>query len=310
MGKSTRFPEIIPLDSLLLEEDVEHNWAVPGLLERQERLIVNARGGAGKSTLLRQIAVMGASGLHPFTEEPITPVRTVYIDLENRRRRIRQKMTTLSTVAGDRYQPNHVVMAMRDVGLRFDLEADIVWLTTLLAKVKPDLVIIGPLYKMGRGDPNGDEFAQPIIYTLDDLMGRFDFAIIIEAHPPYGAVGSKVMRPQGTAVWERWPDYGLYLDGQGKLIPYRPARGDGVWPTYLKHGITWPWVAVTDPRELLYDRIVAACRMVGEKMPAAALAQTLGVSAASVSRCIGKNGPFLAEWEHLEIVEEEIWLGE
>jgi replicative DNA helicase len=292
--------DVVYLDDLLQEEDPEHDWVIPQVIEREERAIVVGRGGVGKSTLLRQVAVMGASGLHPFTEEKVPPIRVTLVDLENRRRKIRQKMRTLVTLAGDLYQEKTVVVALRASGMSFASEADLEWLTKLVMASHPDLLVIGPLYKMGRGDPNTEEFAQPIISALDDLLVRFHFGLIIEAHPPYGNSSTAVRRPAGTAIWERWPDYGYHLDGKGHLTEYRPPRGDGVWPGYLRRGAAWPWETVTDPREVLFQLITEAAEFLGTKPSMADLASQLEVSKLQIQRCIGKGAPYYDRWDRFE----------
>ena len=44
----------------VLAQDVSYDWAIPGLLERGDRLILTGSEGGGKTTMLRQIAVMAA----------------------------------------------------------------------------------------------------------------------------------------------------------------------------------------------------------------------------------------------------------
>lgn len=298
MAQNSRFPDVVTLDDLLCEEEPDHDWLIPGLLERDERAILVGRGGAGKSTLLRQLAVMGASGLHPFTQEPIKHLRSLTVDLENRRRQIRQRSRTLFEIAGDRYKPNFVNFALRPEGLILTNKEDKLWLARTVGKIAPDLLFVGPLYKMGVGDPNADEFAQPIFRAFDSLQAEFRFGLVIEAHPPYGASGNSVKRPAGTAVWERWPDYGLHLDSKGNFSAYRPARGDGEWPHHLRRDGEWPWAAVNDPGELLYLRIVAACRDYGEKPSQVKLAEILGVGQGTISKCLKK---FAKEWSELAI---------
>ncbi len=60
----------------LLKLNVTYDWLVPNLLERKDRLIVTGGEGSGKSYLLRQMAVMMASGMHPFDKNrQIDPLR-------------------------------------------------------------------------------------------------------------------------------------------------------------------------------------------------------------------------------------------
>jgi len=59
------------------------DWVVPGLLERQEVVMILGASGIGKSWLSRQFALCVAAGLHPFKFTRIDPKRTLLVDLEN-----------------------------------------------------------------------------------------------------------------------------------------------------------------------------------------------------------------------------------
>ena len=73
----------------------KYEWVIPGLLERGERVIVVAAEGVGKTMLARQIALCSSSGVHPFTFQPMKPVVTLTVDLENPERIIRRMSTSI-----------------------------------------------------------------------------------------------------------------------------------------------------------------------------------------------------------------------
>jgi hypothetical protein len=54
-------------DRLPAGDDDPEDWVIPGLLAREDRLILTGAEGLGKMMLLRQIAVCAAAGLDPFT---------------------------------------------------------------------------------------------------------------------------------------------------------------------------------------------------------------------------------------------------
>ena len=66
-------------------EDDSYDWVVPGLLERGDRFVLTGTEGAGKSTLFRQLAVTIAAGIHPFSGDPIEPMRVLLDRLRERR---------------------------------------------------------------------------------------------------------------------------------------------------------------------------------------------------------------------------------
>ncbi len=76
------------LDAFLETDLPTHDWLVPGLLERQDRVILTGPEGGGKSTLLRQMAVQFASGIHPFGGDLFEPLRVLLLDLENSSRQV------------------------------------------------------------------------------------------------------------------------------------------------------------------------------------------------------------------------------
>ena len=49
----------------LMAEDFPHNWLVPGIIEKSEKLLFTGFEGNGKTTFLRQFDGAGAAGLHP-----------------------------------------------------------------------------------------------------------------------------------------------------------------------------------------------------------------------------------------------------
>src|SRR5690606_22342154 len=74
------------LSEILGEEDAPEDWVIPGILARQERVIFTGGEGAGKTTLVRQMAILSAAGINPFTFEDIPPVNVLVIDAENSKR--------------------------------------------------------------------------------------------------------------------------------------------------------------------------------------------------------------------------------
>lgn len=240
------------LDAFLAEVDEDYDWIVPGLLETRDRVIITAVEGGGKSTLLRQIAVQLASGLDPFTLEPLDRAhRVLYVDCENSPRQARRALRTLRTAAGDHYQDGH--LRLRVLGEAMELadpatEAD---LAARIADHQADIVILGPLYKIVTGDPIKEEPAKAVANAIDRLRNIRGSAFLIEAHSPY-AEGAKTsnrpIRPYGASLWSRWPEFGLHIDDTGTLKHWRGQREARSWPHKLQHDTPWPWaVAPTGP---------------------------------------------------------------
>jgi hypothetical protein len=235
-----RLPDLI---EFLDGADEPYEWTVPGLIEAGDRTIITGEEGGGKSTLLRQIAVQAASGVHPFTLEPIEPVPVLLVDTENSTRQTRRALRPLMASADGRYLSG--MLRLHVVGHALDLARPEVY-ADLAAKVtlhRPRIIIIGPLYKLTDGDPIKEESAKALANALDHLRALTGAALIIEAHTPY-ADGSKAKRPRrpyGASLWSRWPEFGIFISPEGDLEHWRGQRDERSWPHGLQRGGEWPW---------------------------------------------------------------------
>lgn len=231
------------LDAFLAEPDPDHDWLIPEVLERGDRLVLTGPEGGGKSTLLRQLGVQIAAGTHPFTLEKIDPVRVLLVDLENSTRQVRRSMRPLRLAAGDRYQVGYLHVKVEPAGIDlFGHAADRDWLADRVQETAAEVLILGPLYKLAAGDPTLEEVARTVAATLDHLRADHGLAVILEAHTPHAANGNRrPTRPYGASLWLRWPEFGKHLDPGGRLSDWRGPRDERTWPRSLKRGGEWPW---------------------------------------------------------------------
>jgi hypothetical protein len=280
------------------EDEPEYDWLVPGLLERGDRLILTGPEGGGKSTLLRQLAVQLGAGIDPFTFDKIDPVRVLVVDLENSRRHVRRELRPLRIQAGDHLERDQVHVVIEPAGLDlFGHAPDVEWLGERIEAAKPELVLIGPLYKLAAGDPTSEEVARKVTAALDRLRAAHGFALVIEAHSPHAQQGGKrPTRPYGASLWMRWPEFGLYLDPGGVLSHWRGARDERDWPAALKRAGQWPWSPVRNPREVLWARIVDHVHETGRTASVETLRKALGVGHGSVQRALKAHE---SEWTTL-----------
>jgi len=261
------------------------DWVIPGLLARQNRIIITAPEGYGKSTLLRQIACCVAAGLHPFSAMTMPRARVVYVlDAENPEdinteeyQQLYKALEELEAV------PDRGMLTIDERGPYIDLldprQAASVY--NRIEQIRPDLITVGPLYKLFDEDPNLEGPAKKLSGVLDRMRSICGSAVITEAHSPHADAGAApVLRPYGASLWKRWPEFGYCLHsavgaeptqpkagakpseftaykearmewdaaqaaGLSKFTPWRGDRGrNREWPTRLRHGHTLPWVAV------------------------------------------------------------------
>lgn len=237
------------------EEDDEYDWVVPGLLERGDRMVLTGTEGAGKSTLFRQIAVSVAAGLHPFTQAPVPPRRVLIIDCENGPAHTRRKLRPLLIQAqaeGYPVKDTNMWLEIRPEGLDLARDKDVSWLLRRVAAIGPDVVLLGPLYRLAPRALNDDSDAAPIIATLNMIRGR-GACVLLEAHSGHaiGAGGRRDPRPRGSSAFLGWPEFGYGIrpsevsDAKNRrivdVVPWRGDRDEREWPDRLAAGGLWPW---------------------------------------------------------------------
>jgi hypothetical protein len=289
----------LEMSRFLAQPEPEYDWLVPGLLERGDRVIWTGEEGGGKSTLLRQMGVQLASGIHPFGGGAFQPIRVLLVDLENSAAQIRRKLKPLSLSARDTYKPVPGFHIMpRPQGIDMLNVTDRLWLHTQIEDVGPDLLIIGPIYKMHSGSATDEEPARGVSIALDQIRSTYRVALMMEAHTPYATgKGPRPKRPYGASLWSRWPEFGIFLSPEGVISHWRGARDEREWPSALKRGGEWPWTASSRGRDSVWSRISDACREAGDQLSERDLAKLADCSQATVHRAIGEHR---AEWERLK----------
>lgn len=295
----TRTHHVETIDDLLAgDTDDTYDWVIPGLLEHQERVILTAEEGAGKTTLLRQIAIQAAAGIHPFTGDPIDPITVLHIDVENTRRQSRRLYRPLRIQAGARLQGERLRVELRTAGIDLTTDADRDWLLDTARYIRPDLLLIGPIYKLANGDPTEEKSAKPVAMAIDTIRDQTDCAVILEAHAAKAPTGQKKRphEPYGWSGWLRWPEIGLWLDRNGTLTPWRGAREERAWPDKLDRGGDWPWSPALTEIAVHWNSIRIARERRGTRMSMRDVADATGMSLGAVQRLIGRNAPYSYGW--------------
>lgn len=287
------------IDDFLGEPEEAYDWLIEGLLERGDRLILTAPEGLGKSTLLRQIAATAAAGVHPFTGQDLArPFRSLIVDFENSRRQVRRQLGPLRDAAGKKIA---LYVVVQPQGMNILNETDRAWLEGIIARSRPDLVTIGPVYKMADGDPNDEQATKPVALELDRLRTVYGFAVLIEHHQPYGEGAKRPLRPVGWSGWSRWPEFGLALVGKPEdaeldVKRWRGDRDSREWPSRLaKFGSPWPFEALGSRSPTSWPAVkAAALALIDEGRldaapPASDIAERCGFPLAEVEQAIRNN---------------------
>lgn len=250
------------LREFLAVEDEPYDWVIPGMIERGDRMILTGPEGVGKSELFRMIGVCAAAGWHPFRSRPIEPQRVLFIDCENSATQIRRAMSRL--LGGVRRTTRGAAEDMTYIESfpeGFDLlnPQDEARFVRIVAAAQPAILMTGSLYRLHTSDPSDEQAARTVTRVIDRCRSAANCAVVLEAHTGLaaGPEGSRQVRPIGSSLWLRWPEFGYGLrptkdfTKKNRLCDFVPFRGDRdrrSWPERLKaeeNGGPLPWIEAT-----------------------------------------------------------------
>jgi replicative DNA helicase len=242
------------LGELMSKPDEPYDWVIPDLLERMDRLVITGEEGLGKSVFLRQLALMGGAGIHPFSRDPMKPIRAHIIDLENTERHVKRQLRGmwLQAKTQGKDPSDRVAVDCRPGGIDICKDKDLSWVNRVLDATQPDLLVIGPLYKLAPRALQTDDHVAPVISALDSLRAR-GITLVLEAHAGHATTkgDERNMRPRGSAALMGWPEFGYGLRwnemGDVDMVAWRGDRDARNWPLRIKRGGLWPWTQI-DPR--------------------------------------------------------------
>ena len=234
----------------VLEGVDEYDWVIPGLLERKDRFILTGTEGAGKSTFVRQLAILSAAGIHPTLFSPIKPVKVLVVDAENTEQQWRRATRSIADKASriGSVDPRYTVQLACSPRLDITKDSHLGQVHRLVDEHNPDVLFIGPLYRLTSRAINSDDDAAPLLSALDTLRDR-NLALVMEAHAGHavGVGGDRELRPRGSAALMGWPEFGMGLrtqrddPGTFSLVRWRGDRDQRDWPRLMRRGGDWPW---------------------------------------------------------------------
>lgn len=247
---------LLTLGEFVNQELPPEEWVIPDLIAKGDRVVVTGQEGGGKSQLLRQISICAAAGMNPFTFAGIPERRVLVVDAENPERIMIQRFRELRTAVMDKglSTGNRMWIRRAPQGLDLSRTRDRLWLHHQCMLTNPDLLMIGPAYKLyiGGASVREEDLARQVTSVLDGLREEFGFALLLEHHSPHGAQGQqRETRPIGSSLWRRWPEFGLGLAPtdssthtrrEAEVVHWRLGRDFRPWPKHLQTGSDFPWV--------------------------------------------------------------------
>lgn len=234
--------------------DDTYDWVIPNLLEKRERVIVVAAEGVGKTMLARQVAILTSLGVQPFTFQRMQPIRTLTVDLENPERIIRRSSRSIfgAAMSYGYAKKSLAQIVIKPDGLNLLSASDRLLLEGYIEQAQPELLVMGPLYKsfIDPGNRTSEAVAIEVVKYLDTIRSVYGCALWLEHHAPLGeSQTSRNLRPFGSAVWSRWPEFGISLQqdptSMGEYVydvkHFRGERDERHWPLKMKRGKKFPF---------------------------------------------------------------------
>jgi hypothetical protein len=192
--------------------------------------------------MIRQLGLCAAAGVHPFSlsEEPFEPRKVLFIDAENTERQWARQAgfitSRLEKISGNPVRQMVRVSARGRLDITIKSVMDEIH--ALCDREEPDILAIGPLYKLVPKEITTDNEAAPLITALDSLRDR-GLTLLMEAHAGHDREN---MRPRGSSALLGWPEFGLGLkqvEGNPMLMDLVRWRGDRdsrEWPKQIARG--------------------------------------------------------------------------
>lgn len=233
-------------------------WAIDNTMALGERLLLLGFEGTGKSTLCRQIAVMAAAGLHPFTGAEIEPKRVLFIDAENHPEQVLDSWAQLVGLCARHDHPIEkgmlTVLEEWESDRQLDSQSGMDWLHERVYAYQPQLIVMGPLTNLAGRDLRDDEPVRRLRNAVNAARTVCNSAFVMEHHAPLKGTMDKerALRPYGSSLFLKWPDYGYGIKPteDPKKFEWHKNRGPRVrsriWPEALREGIPnsleFPWM--------------------------------------------------------------------
>lgn len=235
------------------------DWIIPGLLGRGDRLVLTGIEGLGKSVLMRQFAACAAAGVHPFQTSRDIPKQTaLFVDAENPTGIMVRSFSGIRDAIARKRQPidpNRLWIERTPAGLDLSKPSAQLWLQRLVSLVNPDLLCIGPAYKLfsGHSNQSDEDRTRVLVGVLDSIRASVNCALIVEHHAGHGVAGQqREMRPRGSSLWLAWPEFGYGIratQGSKKsdrvcdFVDWRGDREERDWPAQISKGSDFlPWM--------------------------------------------------------------------
>jgi RecA/RadA recombinase len=146
---------------------------IPGLLPRNEVVLLAGDSGEGKSPLVVQLMLCVASGT-PFLNIPVQAGKVLYVDYENGDQLLEFEESVMQALSLNKLpEQNYSVIEMPESSDKLEKE---------IASYKPDLVIIDTLRQYAPASSSKNELGSSEIGRLRKMARKYSSTIIILHH--------------------------------------------------------------------------------------------------------------------------------
>lgn len=255
------------LNEILGLETKSVDYTLPGMLQRNERLVLTGSEGGGKSVFVYQLLTGAAFGVDTFALEPTEPKRVLFIDVENNEFQAKANLDkivpALKEIRPDA-EPEWRSMKRRVIDLLATKDrADII---RRVIHYSPDILYMGTAYKLTDVSDETHRSVRAIQSVVDRIRQEVGCTVIVEHHAGHGHMNDRNnMRPEGSSYWLRWPDFGygmqpLMTNDRKRLMRLGAWRGDRAtdrtFPVAVREGSVMPWMPIyQDEWDALYSSI-------------------------------------------------------
>lgn len=181
----------------------------PGILWKGAKMLLSAPKKSGKSSILQQLS-MAMAGLCPMFGGLEIPerVKVMYVQFEMDEYIVYERQLASGILPKDYDQ----VYIATPRALKLDNQALFELFKKSLQEIRPDVLILDPLYNLHNLDENDAGEMQLVFDKLDELIKEFNLALILVHHhrKEYAGPGGDTSRPEdrarGTSKLQDWPD--------------------------------------------------------------------------------------------------------
>lgn len=202
--------------SLIADVDpgVDQRWLIEQVWAAQGVGLIGGPPKTGKTWLALDLALSVASGTPALGTFPVPMAGPVLVyPAEDRPGAVRARIESLCRSRGLSLAglPLHIVTAE---SLRLDEEPDRAALETLIARIRPALVLLDPLVRLHGGDENSASHVAQLLGYLRVLQRRHGVAIIVTHHVSKRTHAHPGQALRGSSDLHAWGDSNLYLHRQ------------------------------------------------------------------------------------------------